>query len=355
MICERCHQKTPCACTPYNAIREKGEPGDQGANAALPTFTATVIQGPPGVTINDTDPLNPALQYSQPAPDTSLDYTWFGTNTFTGTVIINAPLVVTQGTGPGDTTGLFFPGSTVTTTLVVTGSTQLSGTTLFQNVPFTVETIDSEGFVYFSGPTNFGNLTINGPLVFNGTADFSSVTISVDPFPQSVITGSTKIAFQAYVEPCGETRSGNVGIIAQQLRLTPHYPFSTSPVPGDAQEHPLFYSQVFIGAPDCGLEQSANADMMAFIDIGNWVTSFGDRWTIRMRADNPIDGDILDSFRFYTYGIGVSNWATLRVLLRNIAVPVATGVNNIYFTAQSDNMGVDDLSVLTDNPRLTVQ
>ena len=350
--CRRCRQKTPCPCTPYNAIRERGEPGDPGNNAILPTFNVTVVEGAIGVVISG-DAVNVDIEYSQPAPDTSLQYTWLGANTFTGGIEFDGALTVESGdnTDPGE----FLPGSTVTTT-ITTGSTTFSGTVLFANVDYTVQTIESDGFSYFSGPTSFQNLTINGPLEFTGDAHFSNVTLTVAAYPVSLITGSSKIAFDCFLDGCGGTRSSNDGVIAQQLKLTPSWPFSTSPVPGDGAEHVLFESVINFGAPDCGPNQTAKADLLALVEVLAQVSTFGDRWTIRMRKDDPDTGDILDAVSFYTLVTGgAANWPDTRLMLRNIEAPVATGANAIYFTAQSDNSGVDDLSVFTDTPKLTVQ
>lgn len=350
--CRRCRTKRPCACTPYNAIRERGEPGDPGVNATIPTWTVVVAEGPIEVEIGGTL-TDPILTYHQPAPDFSLQYTWLGTNTFTGGIEFQGSLTVESGdnTNPGE----FLPGSTVTTT-ITTGSTVFSGTVLFNNVDYTVQTIASDGFAYFSGPTSFTNLTVNGPLEFTGDAHFGTVTLTVAQLPVSIITGSSRIAFECFLDSCGMTRSGNEGVIAQQLKLTPSWPFPTNPVPGDGDEHVLFSTSINFGAPACGPDQTAAADLLALIDVLAQATTFGDKWTIRMRLDDPDTGDILDAVSFYTLVTGgFASWPDTRLLLRNIAAPVATGVNAIYFTAQSDNSGVDDLTVSTDAPKLTVQ
>lgn len=355
-FCRLCRQKKPCQCKPYNAIREKGEPGPQGDNAPLPDFVVTVVEGPVGVIIGGTL-LAVTIEYSQPAPDLDADYVWLGTNTYTGGFITQGSLTVEVGDGTDD--GLYLPGSTITTTLAVSGSTVLNGAILFDLVQFSVSTVLCEGAAYFLGPTTFDDLTINGPLTLNGPADLPTLAISVGTIGPSLITGSTKLGVAAFIDTCGSLGASNSGVILQQLRMLPSWPFSTSPVTGDGDEHVLFSSNIVIGAPACGLVQAGEADLIAMVRVINQAASIGDFWTIRMRLDDPDTGTILDSFRFVTQtGLGnLANWATLEVLLRNTSVPVATGANGIYFTAQSDTPGVDDLIVFSEfnTPTLTVQ
>lgn len=355
-LCRLCRQPTPCACKPYNAIREQGEPGEAGDPAVLPTFTCTVIEGAVAVLLGGTL-VDPTLQFSQPAPDVSLSYTWLGTNTFTGGVEFGGTLTVLVGEGTGP--GFYLPGSTVTTTLTVTGSSViLGGHSLFDNAVLSLTEITNEGFTYLSGPTHFASLTINGPLSISGVT-LPPITTPLSGIGPTLITGSTQLGFEAFVDSCNLTKESNAGIILQQLRLEPSWPFSTVPVAGDGLEHVLFASTIVVGSPECGGAQSALADLIATIDVLAQVGSIGDRWTIRMRQDDPSVGVILDSYQFYTLVTGgFADWPDMRVLLRNIAVPVATGETTIYFTAQSDDSGVDDLLLFTDaptQPKLTVQ
>lgn len=353
--CRRCREPKPCACKPYNAIREKGEPGPQGDPAVIPTFTVTVVEGPVGVIIGGTATAV-TIEYSQPSPDTTLDYTWLGDNTFTGATEFQGALVVEVGDGTDD--GLYLPGTTLTTVLIVTGSTNLSGSALFDQAAVTFTEVTSEGFVYLSGPTSFQNLVINGPLTISH-ATMPPIAVSLGTVTPSFITGSTQIGHDVYLDSCGLLKQANSGVITQPLRLEPAYPFSTTPVSGDGDEHVLFYSTIAVGEPECGLTQTALADLTALIDVLAQVAATGDRWTIRMRLDDPATGTILDSFEFYTVVTGsFATWPDTRVLLRNIAAPIATGVTAIYFTAQSENSGVDDLLVFADTPtqpKLTVQ
>lgn len=354
-FCRQCREPLPCGCKPYNAIREKGEPGPKGVDAVIPTFTVTVVEGPVGVVIGGTS-VAPTVEYSQPAPDTTLDYTWLGDNTFTGTTEFQGTLTVIVGDGTDD--GLYLPGTTLTTVLIVTGSTILNGNVLFQGATVEMTEVDSDGFVYLSGPTSFQDLTINGPLTISH-ATMPPIAVTLGTITTSLITGSTQLGHEVYLDSCGQLKQGNVGVITQPLRLEPTWPFASSPVSGDGNEHTLFSSAFVVGDPECGLSQTAEADLTAFIDLLAQVGSAGDRWTIRMRLGDPDTGDILDSFRFYTLVTGgFASWPDTRVMLRNIATPVATGVTSIYFTAQSENSGVDDLIVFTDpptQPKLTVQ
>src|SRR4029077_4019352 len=137
---------------------EGGEPGPQGATGTLPLFTADVAPGPVLVTI-DGPPEAPFIHYFQPPPDTTVSYTWFGSNTFTGPTQVEGLLKVEVGDNIDD--GLYPPGSTVTTTLIATAPITLGGITTFDQGALNAANFASAGFAFLHGTQNFADLNIN--------------------------------------------------------------------------------------------------------------------------------------------------------------------------------------------------
>lgn len=349
--CRLCRQKTPCACTPYNAIRERGEPGPQGVNAPIPEFVATVTEGAVNVIITGTL-LEVDIEYFQPTPDTDLDYVWLGTNTFTGGFITEGSLDVEVGDGVD--TGLYLPGSTVTTSLIVTGTTTMNGNILFDMVQYAVTTIDSEGFAYFLGATTIPNLTITGNLTISGTGTLPGFVLNnVDPYTREFIAGSTNIVLQSLIEDCYFLRTANAGMISEPLQIAA-LGVDLEFLPADTDEHEMFMIPFIIGEPDCGSGQTATADILAFVEVGSWNSFDSSRWTIRMRAGG-YDGTILDEFTFSPYTGHDVAFPNMQIPMRYPNVSIATGTNGIYFTAQSVYAANSNLSVFPNTSKLIVK
>lgn len=349
--CRLCRQKTPCACTPYNAIRERGEPGPQGDNAQIPTFTATLTEGAPNVLIGGTL-LAVEVEFFQPTPDTSLDYVWLGINTFTGGFITNGSLTVEVGDGVDE--GLYLPGSTVTTTLFVTGSTQLYGNILFNGVTYTVDNLNSTGSAYLLGPTTIPNLTITGPLTISGGGTLPAISLhDIEAYQRYFITGSTRIAVEALLDECGHLRSGNHGVITEPLQMDGGADTLLA-VPADADEHDLFFMGIAVGPPACGSSQTAIIDVLAFVQLGAFITGSGARWTIRMRAGSYA-GPILDEFSYSPQTGANCPFPDMPLPMRNTNVSIATGENGIYFTAQADEFAASNLHVFPSQSTLIVK
>ncbi len=351
--CRICQQPRPCACTPYNALRERGEPGRQGDNAVIPTFTVSLTEGPVDVVIGGSAEA-PTIEFFQPAPDNDLDYTWFGINTFTGPTEFQGSLNVIVGDGVDE--GLFLPGSTVTTALIVTGTTTLGGNINFTGVTYTVDSISADGSAYFSGSTTLPNLTVTGNFFLSGTGTFPAFDLpNIQAYQRELDPTFTNIVYPSLFDDCGAFRQG-VGIVNEPVKVGVDFlPAWASPIDGDGVENPIGVGTFNVNAPVCGPSQTGVADITAYLDISFLADiTASSLWTIRMRSGSFL-GTILDSFQFYTFNIGEGTFPNLRIPLRNASVPIVTGGNLLYFTVQSTDVGVSPLPVFMATSSVVVQ